>query len=67
MALAAFRHGIAAVRVEAPARVRTKLADIARQSGACLITGRIATLDLAGAREPRGGVPRLACATEAPP
>ena len=53
LALAALRLGIDAVRVEAPARVWAKLADIARQLGGALIAGRMAALDLAGAREPQ--------------
>ena len=52
LALAAFRHGVAAVRVEAPPKARARIADIAAQSGAALVTGRLATLDLAGRREP---------------
>ncbi|MGE5145916.1 MAG: hypothetical protein ACM3N5_04165, partial [Candidatus Eiseniibacteriota bacterium] len=53
LALAAFRHGFAAVRIAAPAKVRAKVADIARDYGAALVTGRLATLDLARARDPR--------------
>ena len=53
LALAALRQGIDAVRVEAPARVRAKLADIAGQQGGALVAGRVAALDLAGVDEPR--------------
>jgi hypothetical protein len=52
LALAALRQGIDAVRVEAPARVRARIADIARQSGGALVTGRVVALDLAAAGEP---------------
>jgi hypothetical protein len=52
LALAALRQGIEAVRVEAPARVRAGIADIARQSGGALVTGRVVALDLAAAGEP---------------
>ena len=52
LALAALRHGIPAVRVQAPARARARIADIAAQSGAALVSGRIAALDLAKSDEP---------------
>jgi hypothetical protein len=53
LALAALRHGIDAVRIEAPAKIRARIADIAKQTGGALVTGRVAALDLATAREPR--------------
>ena len=52
LALAALRQGIEAVRVAAPAQVRARIADIARQSGGALVTGRVVALDLAAAGEP---------------
>jgi hypothetical protein len=44
--MAAFHHGIKAVRFTGRRRVAEKLAEIAEQSGARLITGRIRALDL---------------------
>jgi len=52
LALAALRHGIDAVRVEAPARVRARVAEVAAQTGGAVLGRRVEALDLATAGEP---------------
>jgi hypothetical protein len=51
LALAALRHGVEGVRVKAPRAALARIADIAKQSGGALVTGRVAALDLAGVED----------------
>jgi hypothetical protein len=57
-ALAAFRSGIEAVRVDVPPDVRRRLADIARKSGAVLDDGRAPALDLLDCADPYAAAKR---------
>lgn len=51
-ALAAFRHGLTAIRVHVPPETEAKLADIAQQVGATVLRERPAALDLLDCHQP---------------
>lgn len=52
LALAAIRHGVKAVRIDAPDDVRAKIADIAAQAGATVDTAERERLDLLNVDDP---------------
>jgi hypothetical protein len=53
LVLGALRHGLKCVRFTGPPEIAAKLADIAAQHGAELVTGEVATLDPRAAADAR--------------